>query len=304
MSARFSRYLALGHGKPSPTAQTAADGINPTQAVVRNGVDKTDTGVFAVLHELLFSRDPDADSEEWTDCSTDDALTPEKKQNGVSKSSIVSPFHPVTPEEEKELMPYMPALFHKVLPPCGAEVQIAYLRVVGTLRERWLAKRGLCDILDLCRALKNDLDIQAARFPPGSLRMTKARKPWRRENVFRFEIRWANYMLQEAQLLETPFTDEEELEKRKEDPVPVELHLRPQSPDVLRAWIDWNKIREMKKPTLPGLRGSFAESRNLTHLNALDEASKKVSDDQGRKEPGDPARREASLVDITNGSHI
>lgn len=135
----------------------------------------------------------------------------------------------------------MPSLFDQTLPPCGLEIQVAYERLVQLLRSRWFAARGLVSATDLCRDLKNELDAECTNHKPFSLRMTKRRKPWRRETVFDYELRWANYLLREV--LEPSVVDrkELELERMMESPVPSELRLWATRPDTLELWVEWNK---------------------------------------------------------------
>jgi len=154
----------------------------------------------------------------------------------------------------------VPALFHKNLPPCNAELQVAYLRIVGLLRERWLAERGNIDTVELCQQVADDLDDQANRYPPMSLKGKKQRKPWRRETVFKWEIRWAHYFLREAKALTSTNAEYRVHKKRKSacmvEVVPPELNFgsrvsNRENPVVYEMWSKWAEFRMGKMPATP-----------------------------------------------------
>ncbi|KAH5027817.1 hypothetical protein HBI64_203220 [Parastagonospora nodorum] len=145
-------------------------------------------------------------------------------------------------------------LFTLALPPCGLEIQLAYQNIVHSLRRRWL--RAAADdpatkptALDIALSLKSDLDDEAVIHPPGSLAHTKTRRPWRRENVFNFEIRWAAYFVREAEVEKGwGKTDAEERRKveysQLRDLIPQELGVavrrRGNVEDVYALWREWH----------------------------------------------------------------
>lgn len=234
------------------------------------------TRLNSTIAPILWPIEFDPTSEDdWRIVSSDDAASP-TRESKIQKTENSSAFNPIKPKEEEELLPYsevsagqdahtsvltsaVPALFHKELPPCGAEAQIAYLRVVGLLRERWLAKRGRIDIIELCKAVKEELDEEADRGPTFvDSRGKRVRKPWRRESVFEYEIRWANYFYREAKATNVKHVHNVDGTGAPTE-VDVALNLVPHelkfdlktNPEVLLMWIGWNKHRYVLKPQLP-----------------------------------------------------
>lgn len=160
----------------------------------------------------------------------------------------------------------MPALFGHDLPPCGVEIQVAYENVKNELRRVWLAHRGQLNILDVCRVVKDDLKYQAKVFTPFSP-AGKRRKPWRRENVFKYELRWMDYFLREA-YAQAPelLTESELLDRLKESSVPLELAFNITRHDILKLWDEWNAKKRAKTPTPPEeLRGEVAPAATHGH---------------------------------------
>jgi hypothetical protein len=148
----------------------------------------------------------------------------------------------------------VPSLFGVDLPPCNAEIQIAYENVVNLLRFRWLDQHGQTDAVDLCHAVKTELTNQNFMYPAFSIKgKYKKRKPWRRENVFKYELRWIDYFIKEAQA-QCPdlMTESEVLERRKEASAPGVLGFNLADwPDVRKLWDEWHVKKRAKTLAMP-----------------------------------------------------
>ena len=148
----------------------------------------------------------------------------------------------------------MPSLFGVDLPPCNAEIQVAYENVVTVLRSRWLNQRGRVAAIDLCNAMKTDLTNQNFMYPAFSIKgKYKKRKPWRRENVFKYELRWIEYFVREAQA-QCPdlMTESEIMERRKEASAPGVLGFNLADwPDVRNLWDEWHVKKRAKTLAMP-----------------------------------------------------
>lgn len=148
----------------------------------------------------------------------------------------------------------MPSLFGLDLPPCNADIQVAYENVVNRLRVRWLNQRGSIGTVDLCHAVKTELSNQNFMFPAFSIKGPfKKRKPWRRENVFKYELRWIDYFVKEAQAQSPDLMTESELmERRKESSAPAALGFNlGDRPDVRKLWDEWNAKMRAKTLAMP-----------------------------------------------------
>jgi hypothetical protein len=150
----------------------------------------------------------------------------------------------------------VPPLFGKDLPPCGPEIQVAYENVVGRLRELWFAHHGRTSATDICRIAKENLDRQKEAFPnsfagkPSSSRP----RPWRRQNVFNYELKWIAYFIREAQILDGAHEKKSEaelLEFKKESPVPNELGLHLNNGAVIKMWGEWHGKKRVLAPVVP-----------------------------------------------------
>jgi len=149
----------------------------------------------------------------------------------------------------------VPALFGTDLPPCGLEIQVAYENVNARLRERWLDHRGRLGAVDICQAVKDELSNQNFLFPAFSIKGTaKKRKPWRRENVFKYELRWIDYFVREAQA-QAPelMTESEIMDRKKEASAPAVLGFNINRQDVSRLWDAWNEKKRAKTLAMPGV---------------------------------------------------
>ncbi|CAO2649577.1 Nn.00g069620.m01.CDS01 [Neocucurbitaria sp. VM-36] len=170
-----------------------------------------------------------------------------------------STLYEIDAEDEARLLPHIPSLFSTDLPPCGPIPQVAYSNVVQRLRKSWLLRVAAATIdltsiptiplLPICTFAKDNLENEAREFPPDSQRGTKARKPWRRENVFLYEIAWGRYFEREAGMLERRvFMSVRERERvefsERMMPVPKELRLclrrGPGRDGVLELWREWH----------------------------------------------------------------
>ncbi|KAF2005393.1 hypothetical protein P154DRAFT_559930 [Amniculicola lignicola CBS 123094] len=192
--------------------------------------------------------------DEWYDCTSSEDGSPLKRSKSADNiaNSLVT-VNPPSAEEEAQLLPYMPSLFGKELPPCGAGVQVAYENVSQRLRTLWLNHRGRLAPADICKAVSADLNRQQKQRPFGSLRgVPKRRVPWRRENVFKFELSWIAYFLREAQTLATlEMTESEIMDRKMRSPVPTELGFNISRPDCLKLWDTWNDRKRKPTPQLP-----------------------------------------------------
>ncbi|KAF2181743.1 hypothetical protein K469DRAFT_752621 [Zopfia rhizophila CBS 207.26] len=237
--------------------------------------------------------------DEWYDCSsTEDEMRPVKKNADDANSHIT--IKPVSAVEETKLLPYTPALFGKDLPPCGPEVQVAYQRVNDQLRKRWLLHRGRLSTVDICRAVKNDIDAQATRFPPFSLRTSRTRKPWRRENVFKWEVCWASYFLREA-LSPDLMTESELMDRKKLSPVPFELGFNISRSDIVKLWNEWNEKKIASTPPLPDAEeGAEVVSPSGQVKEEFDGKAKEVSPTSSDATIVSPVPCEASVIHANN----
>ena len=83
-------------------------------------------------------------------------------------------------------------------------MQVAYENVNSRLRELWLQNASNVPLtnallLRICTRIRESLRAEAEAVISGSL--SRNRRPWRRELVFNFEIRWSRYFVREAELL-------------------------------------------------------------------------------------------------------
>ncbi|RAR06877.1 ARP2/3 complex, 21 kDa p21-Arc subunit [Stemphylium lycopersici] len=152
------------------------------------------------------------------------------------------------------LTPQLPALFGIDLPPCGPIPQVAYENVVLRLRKMWLQHANTrpvnTPVLGICQWILEDYKAEEDESPAGSLRRTQRRTPWRREEVFKYELCWAKYFVREAEALERRGgmmeMEREKLEfVEKLYPVPKELHIyvrkAPNQKVVWEMWKGWQK---------------------------------------------------------------
>lgn len=240
----------------------------------------------------------DNDNDEWydtTSASSEGGNTP-KKNKRLNKAhvnnSLVS-VKAISPEEEEKLLPYMPALFDPELPPCGPEVQVAYEIVNARLRENWLNHRGQRSTIEICQNFKDFLRNQDYLWPPFMLKgPVKKRKPWRRENVFKYELYWIEYFLREAQQQAPQLMTESELmDRRMQSEVPIELRFHIDRPDLLKLWEEWNKKKRAQRPALPGLEEEvLSDDSKIYESNEQD--SKADTVDQDAKESVEEPKNE------------
>lgn len=181
----------------------------------------------------------------------------------------------------------MPALLNDNLPPCGLLPQVAYENVVRRLRKIWL-QRAVQDhtnvpLVEICNWILQDYKCEAEDSPPGTEYLTRQRQPWRREEVFRYEIRWAQYFVREAEVLEKRNSMSEE-EGGKQDfrdklqPIPRELgiYIRKScyKKTVLELWMAWDqdKRREVLVEAVGhGMDGTGDTLTEETRNNVRDE---------------------------------
>jgi hypothetical protein len=153
----------------------------------------------------------------------------------------------------------VPSLFDDELPPCGLIPQIAYENIVRRLRKLWLQRASdhpvNIHITDICKEVTEDLCTEAEHQPIDSQLGTKARRPWRRENIFKYEISWATYFIREADLFENrPKMNEQELDKQefmeKLFPIPKELGIYVKN-NLNKEWVfgKWRAWHHKKRRT-------------------------------------------------------
>ncbi|KAF2012596.1 hypothetical protein BU24DRAFT_411944 [Aaosphaeria arxii CBS 175.79] len=248
------------------------------------------------------------DDDEWYDtvsASSEEAHhhhTPLKKTKRLNKAdvnqSLVS-VKSISPEEEQELLPYMPALFGTDLPPCGLEPQVAYEIVVARLRERWLNAKGRRGVIDICQELRELLRDQEHLWPPFMLKgVMKKRKPWRREPVFKYELYWADYFVREAnEQAPALMTESELMDRRMQSAVPFELKFNVDRSDLLKLWEDWNNKKRAKTPALPGID----EETVVEGQHAADETIERVK--SGNSEGSDSAPKSVDSSQATIVHH-
>ncbi|ORX93020.1 hypothetical protein BCR34DRAFT_243814 [Clohesyomyces aquaticus] len=248
--AKDSKKPRMAKATPASATQTPAE---PPPERKKSASNST-----AELEKIL------KDSEdEWYSCtSSEDEKTPVDKTStdGMDVFGLPSQL----PVADRELLlQYMPALFNRTLPPCGLEIQVAYESVCARLRWRWLENRGQKTPLDVCHVIKGELDRDERVWPVMSnLRFTKKRKPWRRENVFRYELRWIKYFIREAQVLsQSPglMTESELSNASMDSPVPPEVGLNISRSDVLGMWNTWNSLKRARIPSVPDLETGMKE---------------------------------------------
>lgn len=177
----------------------------------------------------------------------------------------------------------VPALFGKDLPPCGAEIQVAYDNVNTRLRQRWLSHRGQLSASDICQTVKEELSNQNLMWPAFCFKagQFKKRKPWRRENVFHYEVRWIDYFVREAQAPE-PMTESEIVDREKQPSVPNVLGFTCDKKEVLELWDAWHTKKRARAPAVPGTAMDAASGLEaLTLKSAAGEGANRVEEDSG-----------------------
>jgi hypothetical protein len=174
----------------------------------------------------------------------------------------------------------VPTLLSTDLPPCGYIPQIAYGNVVRRLRKVWLERANQhtdnIPLLDICNWVRGGLEAEAEDSPVGKERGTKARRPWRREDVFDYELRWARYFVREVEAFEKrPKMTEAELDKQdfmdKMFPIPKELSLYVKN-NLNKKWVlDMWKAWHHKKRGTPteervglGIGGAKEDTEHAT----------------------------------------
>jgi hypothetical protein len=181
----------------------------------------------------------------------------------------------------------VPPLFGTDLPPCNAEVQVAYGIINSKLRQRWLNSRGQASTTDICKAVKEELSQQNTLWPPFALKGPfKRRKPWCRETVFKYQMYWIEYFNREAQALE-PLTESEIMDRKKQASVPRELRFNVVRFDISKLWDQWHEKKRAKTPLVPG----------VSHENVVEVQSTKGETEQKVQSPIDPIKPPSSSVE-------
>ncbi|KAF2680195.1 hypothetical protein K458DRAFT_393162 [Lentithecium fluviatile CBS 122367] len=195
------------------------------------------------------------DDDPWSDvASSEGEPSPTKNAESANRAAALDT-HEALEEEMARHLPYMPSLLGKDLPPCGLPIQVAYENVNSRLRERWLYFRGQKSVVDVCQVIKDNLVNQSTHFPPftrpsGLPAKNVKRTPWRREDVFLYEVCWIHYFLREA-LAPEPVI-ESGLDGRANQPaIPEELGLQCNRKDVLELWDAWHVKKRARSPAAP-----------------------------------------------------
>jgi hypothetical protein len=101
---------------------------------------------------------------------------------------------------EAQLLSGMPSLLSTSLPPVGLELQVSYQNVLHRLRRIWLHHAADAStntsFLDMCKLVQSHLE---GEYSSHQL-TTVPRTPWRRDSVFKWELKWAAYFVREADL--------------------------------------------------------------------------------------------------------
>ncbi|PSN71598.1 hypothetical protein BS50DRAFT_570925 [Corynespora cassiicola Philippines] len=194
----------------------------------------------------------DQGDDEWYDTASSEGNSPVKHSSMADGESSVVSVKPLSPDEEARLLPFVPSLFAKDLPPCGPEIQVAYENVNGRLRELWLFHRGRLTAVEVTQAVKEELNNQNFMYPAHTLKgEVKLRKPWRRESVFQYEMRWIEYFVRDAQAQDPALmTESEILDRKKESLIPAVLGLTTKHPAVLTMWEGWHEKKRAKTPDM------------------------------------------------------
>lgn len=176
--------------------------------------------------------------------------TPEHNETDMTRT--VAPLTPSSESTASNDEVQFPALLSLVLPPCGLLFQVAYSNIVHRLRNDWVAhvashtdnSHDSTSVRDICKSLRLVLRAESNAHPPGASAGTGARQPWRREEVFQFEMMWIRYFVREA---ETMRDFRRMSEKRRvavkaqmeQSVVPKELSMDVTQPDVKQLWVEW-----------------------------------------------------------------
>ena len=139
------------------------------------------------LKQKRSADDEQEEDEEWSDIGSED----DNPHTRTETNNSPRRGERVYTQEDRALLPYMPSLFSDALPPCGLIPEIAYENVVQRLRKLWL-QRAVdhpvnIHVLDLCKQIAEELSNESDDQPIDSQLGSKARRPWRRENVFNYE---------------------------------------------------------------------------------------------------------------------
>ncbi|KAF2744423.1 hypothetical protein M011DRAFT_489009 [Sporormia fimetaria CBS 119925] len=246
---KFAQTKTMAKGGKEETISTAGNG-GP-----HNGGDAYGVGVH--VEEC---------DDEWYDATTSEEGNPAKKsKDDVNRADSVVSVQSASPlgmsERQSELLQYMPSLFDTARPPCNADIQIAYEIVNTRLRSVWLEAYGRKSVVDTCELVRKILRNQDRLVPMGTAKgPDKRRRPWCREIVWLYQLRWADYFVREAKaMVPLLMTESEYLEGKKSMPVvPPELQfdsLERHVPEyVLEQWKMWNEKKRGGVPSIPGVQ--------------------------------------------------
>ncbi|KAF1946976.1 hypothetical protein EJ02DRAFT_461938 [Clathrospora elynae] len=199
----------------------------------------------------FFNRTPattPTEDDDWSDISSENEFNCASDNNERPRGDTSVPH-----DEELRLPPNMPTLLSTDLPPCGLIPQLAYENVNNRLRKLWLqrATKEPVDVplVGLCNRVREDLEAEAEASPIDSELGIKARKPWRRENVFVYELCWSRYFVRESEVMEKrPKMSAKELEQQEflevKYPIPRELKIinknNLNTKIVIEGWKKWH----------------------------------------------------------------
>ncbi|KAF2854447.1 hypothetical protein T440DRAFT_388163 [Plenodomus tracheiphilus IPT5] len=195
------------------------------------------------------------EDDDWSDISSiGDSPTGSNSSNRPSDGSIDA-------DTKARLLSNMPSIFSTALPPCGLHPQCAFENVNNRLRKLWLQQSHdpalRVTTIDICKIVSDELDAEDKDFPHGTLRLTKSRRPWRLEGVFKYELLWSRWFIREAEIQERlPQMNEAEVDRQdfmdRLYPIPKELRIivkdKINKKGILSQWKAWGRVKRGLPP--------------------------------------------------------
>lgn len=238
----------------------------------------------------------ESESDAWSDILSGDLNTSNRSDDnsdcdsfaktGSKATSLPSSTRLTAQHHAVILIFTVPHLLSLGLPPCGLISQIAYENINTRLRTLWLhhtaTHHNSPSLVDICTSLHGALAAEADVSPPNLTNnfATHDRTPWRREDVFAYEIRWSKYFVREAKMLEKAL-GMAEMEREKLQlmdrlyPIPKELRIvvkkRENKKGVMDAWTVWHKGK--RGHAVEVAEGEAREAREAREAGGNSEAS-------------------------------